>query len=146
MLPVAPNVTGTEVTCSSINIFWTAADNRTANITIHYNSTVHSGAVDYVQDVSPLHTTMLTNLVADTQYNITVTAKYDDDSMAVSNATSARTKAGEPSMKGTVTCCIFHIRYALYYDHKYNVITTMTVSLHVRNSVYNLYVLHQHVR
>ena len=129
MLTVALNVTGTEKTCSSINISWTAADNRTANITIHYNSTVHSGVVDYVQDVSPPRTTMLTNLVADTEYNITVTAKYDDDSMAVSNATSARTKAGEPSMKGTVTCCIFHIRYALHYDHKYNVITTTNYSI-----------------
>ena len=79
-------------------------DNRTADITILYNSTVHSGDVDYV---SPPHTTTLTNLVADTEYTITVTAKYSDSTTA-SGTDIANTKSGTLSDKG-----IIHHRYIL---------------------------------
>ena len=90
------------VTCSSVTISWTPEDNRTADFTILYNSTVHSGRVNYTQDASPPHTTELTNLVADTKYNITVIAQYDDGSMTVSNTISANTASGYPSKKGII--------------------------------------------
>ena len=76
-------------------------NNRTANVTIRYNSTVHSEDVDYVQDVSPRHTTTLTDLVADTEYTITVTAKYSDNTSA-SGTAIANTKSGTPSENGII--------------------------------------------
>ena len=92
----------TEETCSNVTISWTEADNRTAAYIIRYNSTVHSGDVDDVQDVSPQHTTTLPNLVADTEYTITVTAKYDADSTTASGTVIANTKSGTPSDKGKI--------------------------------------------
>ncbi len=101
MFTVALNVTITEETCSNVTISWTAADNRTADFTIRYNSTVHRGTVGNVQDVSPSHTTTLPNLVADTEYNITVTAKYSDNTTA-SGTVTANTKSGTPSENGII--------------------------------------------
>ena len=71
-------------------------DNRAADITILYNSTVHSGDVDYV---SPPHTTTLTNLVADSEYTITVTAKYSDNT-TTSGTVTTNTSSGNTSNKG----------------------------------------------
>ena len=114
------NLTVGTVTCSSITVSWTAADNRTADITIHYNSTVHSGAVDYMRDASPSHTRNLTNLVADTEYTITVTAKYSDSTTANGTVTTY-TKSGTPSNRG------IHMvhRYSIltYYIHRFNQLT-----------------------
>ena len=90
------------VTCSSVTFSWTSEDNRTADFRIFYNSIVHSGAVNYRQDAPPPHTTELTNLVADTKYNITVIAQYDDNSMTVSDTISTNTKSGTPSERGTL--------------------------------------------
>ena len=73
-------------------------NNRTANITIRYSSTVHSGDVDYV---SPRHTTTLTNLVVDTEYTITVTAMYSDNTTA-SGTVITNTKSGNTSNKGII--------------------------------------------
>ena len=103
-------MTVTEETCSSVTISWTLEDNRTAHFLILYNSTVHNVTVNYTSDVSPPYTTKLTDLVADTEYNITVSAKYNDDS-TVSNTINARTKAGTPSGKGTgsTSNCAFYI-------------------------------------
>ena len=95
---VALNVTATEETCSNVTISWTAMDNRTADITILYSSIVHSGVVDYV---SPPHTTTLTNLVADTEYTITVTAKYSDNT-TTSGTVIANTSSGKTSNNGII--------------------------------------------
>ena len=75
-------------------------DNRTADITIHYNSTVHSETKNLTMNASSHdhHTTKLTNLVADTEYTITVTAQFDNDSTTVSD--NVITKLGTPSGKG----------------------------------------------
>ena len=100
MFTVALNVTITEETCSNVTISWTAADNRTADFTIRYNSTVHRRTVGNVQDVSPRHT-MLTNLVANTEYTITVTATYSDNTTA-SGTVTANTKSGTPSENGII--------------------------------------------
>ena len=89
-----------EVTCSSVTISWTSEDNITADFRIFYNSTVHSGSVNYTQDASPPHTTKLTNLVADTEYTITVIAQYDDGSMTVSDTIRANTTSGTASDRG----------------------------------------------
>ena len=100
MLPLALNVTVTEETCSSVNITWTANNNKTANVTILYNSVVHNNSVHYTQNASENRTTNLTNLVADTEYTITVTTKYSDNSTS-NDTVTAKTKSGTPSGIGT---------------------------------------------
>ena len=99
-LTVALNVTVTEATCSSVTISWTPEDNRTANVVIFYRSRVHDGVVSYSTDASPPYTTKLTNLVADTQYTIAVTARYSDHTIYTDHVT-ANTKSGTPSEKGS---------------------------------------------
>ena len=96
------NYTESKVTCSSVTIYWTSEDNRTADFTILYNSTVHSKVVDYNEEASLPHTKKLTNLVADTEYTIIVMAKYDNDGMTVSDTIIANTTSGIPSQKGIV--------------------------------------------
>ena len=91
-----------KVTCSSVTISWTSEDNRTADFRILYNSTVHSGDKNHKKDASPPHTTKLTNLVADTEYTITVMAEYDNDGMTVSDTITVKTEAGAPSQTGIV--------------------------------------------
>ena len=103
------NLTVGTVTCSSVTVSWTTVDNRAANITILYNSTVHSGNVGYMQDASPPHPTTLPDLVADTEYTITVTAKYSDNT-TTSGTVIASTKSGTPSDRGM-------------YVHKYGILT-----------------------
>ena len=88
------------VTCSKVTISWTAVDKRTADFTIRYNSTVHSGAKNHTRDASPPHTTTLTKLVADTEYTITVTAQFDNDSTTVGDTVTVKTELGTPSDKG----------------------------------------------
>ena len=102
LFTVALNVSVGTVTCSNITISWIAADNRTADITIRYNSTVHSGAKNLSMAVSSYdhHTTKLTDLVADTEYNITVTAQFDNDSTTVSDTVTVKTELGTPSDRG----------------------------------------------
>ena len=97
---VALNVTVTKATCSSVTISWTPEDNRTTHFLILYNSSVHKRTVNYMTDAAQHHTTILTNLVADTEYTILVIAKYNDNP-TVNNTINARTKAGTPSGKGT---------------------------------------------
>ena len=77
-------------------------DNRTADFTIHYNSTVHSEAKNLTMDASSHdhHTTKLTDLVAATDYNITVTTRFDNDSATVSDTVTVKTELGTPSEKG----------------------------------------------
>ena len=106
-------------TCSSVTISWTSEDNRTADFRILYNSTVHSGDKNFKKDASPPHTTKLTDLVADTEYNITVIAKYDDDNMTVRDTISASTKSGTPSEKGTLYYdCRLISMHCTYTKHK----------------------------
>ena len=93
------NLTVGSVTCSSVTVSWTTVDNRTADITIFYNSTVHSGNVDYMRDASPPHTTMLPDLVADTEYTITVTATYSANT-TTSGTVTANTSSGTTSDQG----------------------------------------------
>ena len=95
-------MTVTEETCNSVTISWTLEDNRTAHFLILYNSTVHIGTVNYRPDTSSPYTTKLTNLVADTEYIVTVVAEYGNDSLTLSNAIIANTKPGSSSMKGTL--------------------------------------------
>ena len=85
-------------------------DNRTSDITIRYNSTVHGGAVDYMRDASPPHTTNLTNLVANTKYNITVTAMYSDNSIR-SDSITVQTASGTPSSQGKLNLTTVHSTY-----------------------------------
>ena len=99
LLTAALNVAVTEATCSSVTISWTPEDNRTADFLILYNSTVHNGTVNYRPDASPPYTSKLTNLVADTEYTITVIAKYSDSS-TINSTVNARTKAGTLFDKG----------------------------------------------
>ena len=101
LLTAALNVTVTKETCSSVNISWTSEDNRTTDFRILYRSAVHSGFVKYSTDASPPYSTKVTNLVADTEYNITVVAKYSDSS-TINNTINARTKTGTSFDKGTV--------------------------------------------
>ena len=77
-------------------------DNRTADITIRYNSTVHSEIKNLTMNASSHdhHTTKLTNLVADTNYTITVTAQFDNDSTTVNDTVTVKTELGTPSDKG----------------------------------------------
>ena len=84
--------------CSSVNISWTPEDNRTADFVIFYKSKVHTGTGNYRQNTSPPYTTKLTNLVAETEYIITVTAKYSDKTRT--NITAVNTTSGTPSSKG----------------------------------------------
>ena len=100
---VALNVTITEETCSSVNISWTAQGNKTTHFRILYWSNVHAGFRNYSPDASPPYTTTLTNLVADTEYNITVIAKYSG--YTTSMVVIANTKSGMPSEKGTNILC-----------------------------------------
>ena len=90
------------VTCSNVTVSWTTKDNRTADFTIHYNSTVHSGTKNLTLNASSHdhHTTKLTNLVANTDYNITVTAQFDNDSTTVSDTVTVKTELGTPSDRG----------------------------------------------
>ena len=99
---VALNVTESEVTCSSVIISWIIEDNRTADITIRYNSTVHSGAKNLMMNASSHnhHTIKLTSLVADTDYTITVTAQFDNYSTTVSDNVTVKTELGTPSDRG----------------------------------------------
>ena len=93
-------MTVTKQTCSSVTISWTPEDNRTADFVIFYRSRVHDGVVHYISDASPPYITKLTNLVADTEYTITVTAKYSDNTIYMAHVT-ANTKSGTPSEKGS---------------------------------------------
>ena len=62
---------------------------------------MHSEAVDYRPDASPpSYTTKLTNLVADTEYTITVTAEYSDNTTTSDNDVTANTMSGTSSEKG----------------------------------------------
>ena len=90
-------------------------DNRAANITIFYSSIVHSGDVDYMRDASPPHTRNLINLVADTEYTITVTAKYSDNTTAIGTVTT-NTKPGNTSNRGIYIDMV-------YYIHRFNPMT-----------------------
>ena len=97
---VALNVTVTEATCSNVTISWTSEDNRT-DFLIFYRSSVHERILSYTSpDASPSYTTKLTNLVADTEYTITVTARYSDNNVTMAHVT-AKTSSGTPSEKGT---------------------------------------------
>ena len=87
------------VTCSTVNVSWSIVGNRAADITIFYNSTVHSGGEDYMRAASPPHTRNLTNLVADTEYNITVTVTYSDNT-TTSGTVTTYTKSGTLSDQG----------------------------------------------
>ena len=99
LLTVALTVRVENATCGDITISWTPQNNRSADFLILYYSTVHSGTVNYTSDASPPYTTKLTNLVADTEYNITVIARYSDNN--ISNGTvTANTESGTPSEEG----------------------------------------------
>lgn len=95
---VALDVTETEETCSSINIFLTTDDNRTENLVITYRSRVHSGTTSYSPDGSLPYSTKLKNLVADTEYTITVIDK--DTPNTTTAVVIANTKSGTPSERG----------------------------------------------
>ena len=99
LLTAALNVTVTETTCSNVTISWTSEGNKTTDFLILYRSRVHDGVVNYTSDAPRPYTTKLTNLVADTEYNITVIAKYSDSS-TINNTVNARTKTGTSSAKG----------------------------------------------
>lgn len=96
--PVAVDVTVTEETCSSVTILLTTDNNRTANFVIVYRSSVHTGTVKFNPNGSPPYTTKLNNLVVDTAYTITVTARYSDNT--TTTVVIANTKSGTPSGKG----------------------------------------------
>ena len=83
----------------SVTISWTGEHNRTAYVVILYNSTVHSNSVSYYQNASYHHTKKLTDLLADTEYNITVIAKYSDNNTS-SQTVTANTESGTPSEEG----------------------------------------------
>ena len=101
---VALNVTVTEATCSNVTISWTLEDNRTVDFLIFYRSSVHERILSYTSpDASPSYTTKLTNLVADTEYTITVVAEYSDNNVTSAHVTT-NTNSGTPSEKGTYVC------------------------------------------
>ena len=96
--PVALNVTVIEETCSSVTISWTPEHNRPADFVILYKSRVHSGTVNYRPVASPSYTTKLTNLVADTDYLITVIDSSSDN--IATTVIFTNTKSGTPSEIG----------------------------------------------
>ena len=96
-------MTVTEATCSSVTISWNPEDNRPARFLILYNSRVHSEAMSYRPDASPPYITKLTNLVADTEYIITVIAKYSDTTTRT--VVIANTHSGTLSEKGMYYVC-----------------------------------------
>ena len=99
MLPVALYVTAAEETCSNVTVSWTREHYRIAYVVILYNSTVHSNSVSYTQNASYHHTKKLIDLLADTEYNITVIAKYSDNYTS-SQTVTANTESGTPSEEG----------------------------------------------
>ena len=103
LLTVALNVIVTKETCSSVTISWTPEDNRTVDFLILYNSRVHSGTVNYRPDASPSYTKTLTNLVADTEYIITVIDKNSDNTTRTE--VTANTHSGTLSEKGMYYVC-----------------------------------------
>ena len=104
LLTVELNLTVHTVTCSSVRIDWTALGNRTAEFVTVYNSTVHKGTKNVILNAfeNRNYTTTLSDLVADTEYTITVTVQYGNDSITVSNTTTATTEPGVPSGTGTL--------------------------------------------
>ena len=98
------NLTVHTVTCSSVRIDWTAVGNRAAEVVTVYNSTVHKGTKNVTLNAleSRGYTTTLSDLVADTEYIITVTVRYGNDTITVSNTTTVTTEPGVPSGTGTL--------------------------------------------
>ena len=103
---VALTVTATNETCGSITISLTSdspepPQNSSVSIRILYNSSVHSGEVNYnyTQNNSLPHSKNLTYLVADTEYTITAIAEYSNGTTA-DGTISARTVPGTPAEPG----------------------------------------------
>ena len=98
------NLTVHTVTCSSVRIDWTALGNRAAEVVTVYNSTVHKGTKKVTLNAleNRNYAITLSDLVADTEYTITVTVRYGNDTITVSNTTTATTKPGLPSDTGTL--------------------------------------------
>ena len=101
---VALTVTATNETCGSITISLTSdspepPQNSPVSIRILYNSSVHSGEVNYTLNTSLPHSKNLTYLVADTEYTITAIAEYSDRTTA-NGTISARTVQGTPAEPG----------------------------------------------
>ena len=71
---------------------WTPSDNTTTNITIQYNSSVHSGEVDYTEEFPMHHATNLTGLLPSTRYDITVIAWYKGNTISGFNSTTTEPK------------------------------------------------------
>ena len=144
LLTVALNVAVTEVTCSSVTISWTSEDNRTADFLILYNSTVHDGVVNYTSDASPPYTTKLTNLVADTEYTITVIAKHSDNIPTSDTAVTANTLSGTASKKGilekkAIVHCIY-CKYRMDYrtiEHNLCLLCSHTCALYMKTYYIN---------
>ena len=92
---VALNVTATEKTCGSIIIYLSSSleppRNNPITIRILYNSSIHSGEVNYTVNAALPHTEKLTYLVADTEYTITAIAEYSDRSTANGTITASTT-------------------------------------------------------
>ena len=97
---VALTVTATNETCGSITISLTSSQvpplNSSVSIRILYNSSVHSGEVNYTQNTSLPHSKNLTYLIADTEYTITAIAEYSDRTTA-NGTISASTVPGTPA-------------------------------------------------
>ena len=114
------------VTCSSVRIDWTAVGNRAVEVVTVYNSTVHKGTKNLTLNAleSRGYTTTLSDLVADTEYIITVTVRYGNDTITVSNTTTATTKPGLPSDTGTLDvnyiciCTYIHTYAHIQYIYK----------------------------
>ena len=127
LLTAELNLTVHTVTCSSVRIDWTAVGNGAAEIVTVYNSTVHKGTkILTLNDLENRdYTTILSDLVADTQYTITVTVRYGNDSITVSNTTTATTEPGVHSGTGTLDasysciCTHIHIRMLICYIYIY---------------------------
>ena len=85
-------VTLTQTTCSSVTVSWTPSDNTTTNITIQYNSSVHSGEVDYNEGFLMHHAAKLTDLLPSTRYNITVVAWYKGNTISGFNSITTAPK------------------------------------------------------
>ena len=120
LLTVELNLTVHTVTCSSVRIDWTAVGNRAVEVVTVYNSTVHKGTKTLPLNAleNRDYTTTLSDLVADTEYTITVTVRYGNDTITVSNTTTATTEPGVPSVTGTLdvnySCiCTYIHMYAL---------------------------------
>ena len=100
---VALTVTATKKTCGSITISLTSSQEPSRNnpviIRILYNSSVHSGEVNYTVNAALPHTENLTYLVADTEYTITAIAEYSDRTTA-NGTISASTVPGTPADPG----------------------------------------------